>query len=339
MRVHGLPGPMADRRPGPSSSGGGGSAQAALAGLAVLLAVAGVAAAAAAVAVPPRLSLAFLDGTLGVDAFRDEGVCEVWRRNASDPGNPDEDRFRCAFALEFEEHRDGTTLVHQVLRNLDRDRVVRVPGTDPPRLEEWFPVVSSMRGDDAWSYAYEGAREEGAGVFTPPPGARGNVTVGWVTSNGSRDGEPRLQVARTYREEGVETVEGVEAVRWSSFFHRQRVVWHGQEQLRTEEAETWTDPRNGFTLRKDRTTIVEMTPAQLAANEDLPAPPGAEGGEPVKVAEVSYRTTAASTAEHADQIRSYERLMGLVGDGVWIGVALGVGAAVAGGAAVVRARR
>lgn len=294
------------------------------------LVLAGLAAAAVGLhlAASPQPSLEFLDEGLGVGALRDEGDCESWRRNRSDPGNPEERRFRCSFAFEFVEHRMGRTLVHQVLRDLDRGRVVQVPGADPPGIEEWYPVASTSTGPDAWSYAYEGS--EGAGVFTPPPGVRGEVTVGWVTSNGTRDGPPELKVPRTYVEEGVETVEGIEVVRWVSSFHREEVEWHGQEQIRTQTATTWTDPRNGFTLRKERTTVVEMTPAQMAANEGYEAPAGATGGEPVKVAELTYRTRPGATEDRADRVRSFERIVGVAAWGDALGGGLAVGAVGAG---------
>lgn len=290
--------------------------------LAAVLVVAGAAAAALGLLAPPNLSLAQMDRGLGVDAFRDEGSCHVWRRNASDPGNPEERSFRCSFAFVFVEHREGTTLVHQVLRDLDRGQVVRVPGADPPELEEWFPVVSASVGPEAWTYAFPGGAE--AGAFAVPPGARGSVEVGEVTSNGSRTGEPRVLVERTYREAGVETVEGVEAVRWVTSYRREEVVWHGQEQLRTLAATTWSDPRNGILLAKHRSLVVEMTPAMMARNQGYDAPPGVDEGEPVKVAEVTYRTTEESREEHAAQIRDYERLKGLLEDGPALGAVLGL---------------
>lgn len=322
---------MSESPRSPAGSPGSGRLPLALGIAAALLAAVGLAAAGLGVLTPSHLSLAQMDQALGVEAFRDEGSCKVWRRNPSDPGNPEERTFRCSFSFEFVEHRERTTLVHRVLRNLDRDRVVRVPGADPPRIEEWFPVVSAATGPDAWSYAFPGG--EKAGVFTPPPGARGTVEVGVVTSNGSRSGTPRLLVERTYREADVETVEGVEAVRWVASYRREEVVWHGQEQLRSLTSTTWTDPRNGFTLAKRRTVVVEMTPDMMARNRGYTAPPGAEVGEPVKVAEVAYRTTEEAREGHAEDIRSYEGLMGWVERGPAIGAGFGLAAAVLGAAA------
>lgn len=330
------PRPVSDPAPAPRVSPGGRRLRLGLGVLATVLVAAGAAVAVGLVA-PGNLSLAQMDRFLGVGALRDEGHCQVWRRNAGDPGDPEERAFRCSFASEFVEHREGTTLVHQVLRDLDRDRVVRVPGADPPRLEEWFPVVSSSVGPDAWAYAFPGGEE--AGVFSVPPGARGAVEGAEVTSNGSRNGEPRILVERTYREAGVETVEGVEAVRWEASYHREEAVWHGQEQLRTLSSTTWVDPRNGIVLAKHRTQVVEMTPAMMARNQGYEAPPGVDEGEPVKVAEVTYRTTEDAREGHAAQVRDYERLKGLLADGPALGTVLGLAGLGVGAAAVGLGRR
>lgn len=290
-----------------------------------LLATVAVAAAVAAAWLPGAMSLQTLDETLGVPAFEDRGTCELWARNASDPLETVQRTFPCRFAWSFLDHDDGTTRLHEALYDEDRDEVLRIPGLPRGNLEEWYEVRSAMYAGDAYRYTFD----PGAGVFAPPPDRHDRVAVGLVTSGGRPDGAPRLLLVRDLVEVGTGRRGGLDAVHWNATYRRAEIVWHGHEQLRSEQQDLWVDRRTGFVLSNRVRVVVEMTPAQLLRATGVPVP-GDLGGEPLRMVELTYESTPASTADHAAKVRSFHRLMALAWDGPAIALAAGSGAVVAG---------
>lgn len=272
--------------------------------------------------VPQQITLETMDETLGVHGFGDHGTCQLFARNASDPARTIERTFPCEFTWEFVGHCDGTTRLHEALYDREKDRVVRIPGLDNGEMEEWYRVRSHMFHDDAYRYTFDSS----AGVFTPPPGAGGSLTVGLVTSEGRPDGDARLLVRRTIDEQGTATIEGIETVHWNGSYRRHRVQWHGHDQYRTEHADLWIDRDTGFALRSRVHVLVEMTPDQMLRSFDAPLPPDLHGGEPVRVLELTFETTPASTQDHAEQVRRFDRLMLVVFQGHIWGTAVGLAA-------------
>lgn len=286
---------------------------------AAVLAVAAVAFLATATVVPGSVSLGTLEEQLDMTGFADTGTCDLRARNASNPLVEVQRTFPCRFAWTFVSHGDGTTRIHEKLVNLDADRVVRIPGLERGNLEEWFTVRNRLFADDAYRYDFD----PGAGVFTPPPRARDEVDVGFVTSGGRADGSPRLQLIRSFREMGTETVEGVDVVHWNASYRRRPIRWHGYDQLRTEHVDAWIHRPTGLALRNEVHVLVEMTPAQMARVHGIPAP---DGGEPIRTLELTYRTSPASTRDHAAKVQDLRWSLWPVENGLWAGAASGAGA-------------
>lgn len=296
----------------------------ALAAAVMLGAVAGAAVTAWAV-FPSWMGLEAMETRLGVDTFSDAGTCDLFARNASDPLETIDRTFPCRFRWRFVDHGDGTTRLHEALVDLDRDRVVEIPGMENGKLQEWYTVRSRMFADDAYRYTFS----DQAGVFTPPPGARDRVTVGLVTSGGRPDGEPRLLVARSFEEVGVDPKAGIEAVHWNASYRRERITWHGVDQYRSEHADAWIDRDTGFLLENRVRVHVEMTPGQMAKAAGGSGPDDVVGsGEPMTVLRLDYATTEASTEAHAEEVRRFGRLVGLVETGPLIALGAAAGATV-----------
>lgn len=270
------------------------------------------------------MSLETMETSLGVGTFSDTGTCDLFARNASDPLETIDRTFPCRFQWRFVDHTDGATRLHEALIDLERDRVVEIPGMDNGELEEWYTVRSRMFGDDAYRYTFS----DDAGVFTPPPGARDRVTVGLVTSQGRPDGEPRLVLARSFEEVGTDTRAGIETVHWNASYRRERVTWHGVDQYRSEHADAWIDRGTGFLLENRVRVHIEMTPGQMAqaAGGESSGDLGTTG-EPMTVLRLDYETTDESMEAHAEEVRRFGRLLGLVQAGPLIALVAGGGAA------------
>lgn len=271
---------------------------------------------------PPRITLETMDDQLGIHEFSDRGRCELRARNASRPWVTHQRDFPCEFSWKFVGHRQGTTRLHEQLYDVGQKRVVSIPGLERGDLQEWYTVRNRIFAEDAYRYTFS----DEAGAFSPPPGARDRVTLGLVESGGRPDGDPQLLVARTFEERGVDERAGLDAVHWNSSYRRARIQWHGYDQLRTEHVDAWVDRPTGFVLDNRVHVVIEVTPDQLARTSGAPLPPDLHGGEPVKVLELSFATTADSMQAHAEQIRRFHLLMGILFNGHLVGAAAGIGA-------------
>lgn len=284
-----------------------GLAQASLFALAVL---AGVGAAVGTVApdlADDAMTMATMSDWMGEDRYQDRGTCDFHAVNMSNPTDEIERDFACSFYWDWSLYQDGDAYVHEVLYDLEEDEIFQVPEMERGRMHEFYHVDGHMLTEDALTFQ---RADPEAGVLMPPPGARGNVSMGWVESGGERGGHERLVLARDLQEVGTQQVDGLEAVRWNSTVEREPVTWHGYEAYMTEHVTLVNDPETAWVLEMRRHVLVEMTPAQMADAFGQP-PPSALGdpGGPEPVMELTYRTSAAAIDDHADKAREFQRMM------------------------------
>lgn len=279
-----------------------------------LLGVGAIAGAVAPSIAPDLMTMETMADWMEVDRYQDRGTCDVWVTNMSNPTERIERDFACSFFWDWSLYQDGEAYVHEALYDLEKEQVFEVPNMARGNLEEFYHVDGHMLTRDALTFQADGV--SGAGVLMPPPGARDNVTMGWVASGGERGGEQRLIAARDLQEVGTQQVEGLEAVAWNSTVDRERVTWHGYDVYMTEHVDMLSDPKTGWVLEMQRHVVVEMTPSQMAAASGNPLPPAFEGtGEPERVMELTYRTSAGAIDDHAAQAKEFRRMMWPIEDG------------------------
>ncbi len=253
------------------------------------------------------MTMATMNDVMDVDRYQDRGTCDFWARNMSNPTDEIDRDFACSFYWDWSLYQEGDAYVHEVLYDLEKDEIFQVPEMDRGRMHEFYHVDGHMLTEDALTFQNAGPD---AGVLMPPPGARDNVSMGWVESGGERGGEERLVLPRDLQEVGTSTIDGIEAVHWNSTVERELVTWHGYEAYMTEHVDLVNDPKTAWVLEMKRHVLVEMTPAQMADafGQPLPAALG-DPGEPMPVMELTYRTSAGAISGHADKSHEFRRMM------------------------------
>lgn len=252
---------------------------------------------------PHAMTMGTMDAMMGVDRYQDRGRCDFWVVNMSFPAERIEREFPCGFHWDWSTRDDRGAYIQEALLDHERGAIFEVPNMERGRMEEWYHVDGHMLTDDALAFT----TVDGAGVLMPPPGSSGNLTIGWVESNGTQDGEERLVHARNATEDGSATIRGIDTVRWTSSFRREPATWHGYDVHLSERVAMWSDPKTGWILKMHRHVVVEMTPSQMAAAAGHDAP--STGSDPRPVMELDYRSVPEGVDRHVDQDRTFRAMM------------------------------
>ncbi len=272
---------------------------------------------------PSVMTMGTMSDHMGVDRYEDGGWCSFWMMNQSNPLETIERSFPCGFFWDWSITQDGVPYVREALMDHEQGRVFEAPGLERGRMEAFYHVNGEMLTEDALEFQVS----EEAGVLMPPPGARGEVTMGWVASGAERGGQERLIFPRTLEETGTVSVGGIDAVRWNSSFEQERVTWHGHDVHLTEHVDMVNDPKTGWVLEMRRHVIVAMTPSQMMDAFGLPAIGlGASQGDPMPVMGLEYETRPEAIPGHVDQAKAFQRMMWPIENGEDLdGVAAGLG--------------
>ncbi len=254
---------------------------------------------------PDLMTMETMEELFGTNRYEDRGTCDFWVVNMTQPNERIERDFACSFYWDWSLYQGGNAYVHEALVDLEQGEVFRVPHMDRGNMEEWYHVDGHMLTDNA--LAFTNTTGGDAGVLMPPPGARGELTMGWVSSGGIYGGPEQLIVARPLIEQGNETIEGLETIQWESHVDRARVSWHGYDVYLSEDVSLASDPKTGWVLEMYRHVLVEMTPGQMAEAFGLPLPADPGGLEPIM--ELTYQTTPGAIGQHAEENRGFRSLM------------------------------
>lgn len=254
---------------------------------------------------PSAMTMETMDDLLGVSRYEDTATCEFWVINMTNPTERIERDFACGFYWDWSVHENQTAYVHEVLLDRDRRQIFQVPHMDRGRMEEWYHVDAHMLTEDALSFTEAG---EGAGVLMPPPGAEGELTMGWVSSGGQKHAPEHLVHGRQLQQTGTKTIDGITTRVWESSFERVETTWHGYDIHLSEEVSLASDPRTGWILEMERHVLVEMTATQMAKAFGFQLPIE-DRGEPQAIMELDYRSTDQARAQHVEENRFFGDLV------------------------------
>jgi hypothetical protein len=273
-----------------------------------LAAVAGTGATSGAIApttAPDVRTMDTMAERMDIERYQDEGRCDLWVTNMSNPSQRIEREFDCSLYWDWSLRQNGTAYVHEVLYDRAEDQVFEVPNMQRGVMQEFDEVSGHMLTEDALSFTADTHRDPG--VLMPPPGANGSVAMGWVESGGERGAPQKLVVARDLQEFDTHQVEGLEVVHWNSTVDRVTTEWHGYEMVLTEHVDMLSDPKTGWVLEMTRHVRVEMTPRQMAAAFGTEVP--VDQGEARPVMELTCTSKPGAIVDHAGQAQRFRQMM------------------------------
>lgn len=254
--------------------------------------------------------------------WEDEGNIYYWERNTF--FFPDELRFKIPAWIAgllikrepIEETFVGKEVIHVTKFNKHENKAVIHDAlydengeifsvlNDQEEVSEWYEIDTHLK-----SLEYVNVEAGHMGI----PSNIGNqnvIRVGWVESNGQKDGGENVVLVREMRKIKTGYIDGLELAVWQSDVSNTPIVWHGDSYICDETLRLTVNPKTGYIVNVYRHLVLS---ARLSQFIELYEPESLnnrfvkrylKASDPIgEGAELIYETTSKSQARHIEETK------------------------------------
>ncbi len=206
-------------------------------------------------------------------------------------------------------HEDQTALIHDALYN-ERGEVFRVINKNDV-VNEWYEINPKL-----YDLKYVNVEGGHMGIPSDTKENLNEVRVGWVESNGTRNGEENVVLIRDMKKIKTGHIKGVEVSVWQSEIFNTQITWHGELYICDETLRLTVHPKTGYVVHVYRHLMLYGRLSQFFQiyNPELLDSWLIErylkNNNPIgEAAELIYETTDDSLNAHIDEIKGIESQM------------------------------
>jgi len=257
--------------------------------------------------------------------WEDEGDVYYWEKNSVI--STDERVFKLPYRIErliskqqpIEKNFKGKEMIYvsEINKELDRAIINDVVYDDTGEI---FSVINGRERISEW-YAVD-ARLSSLEYFNVDAGRMGipsdskekiSVRVGWVESDGVKDGRENIVLIREMEKIRTGIIDGIELSVWESNIYNQKVTWHGESYICDETLRLTVEPRTGYVVHVYRHLVFS---AHLSQFIDIYHPEITSyrfvsrfisSYDPIgEAAELIYETTEESQSKHIAEIKNID---------------------------------
>lgn len=204
------------------------------------------------------------------------------------------------------DHHEKKAIINDVMYD-DKGEIFRVIN-EQEKISEWYGINTQLTSLEYYNVD--------AGRMGIPANSKGvnSVRVGWVGSNGEREGRENIVLIRDMKKIRTGFIDGVEFCVWESIIYNKPITWHGESYICDETLRLIVEPRTGYVIYVYRHLVLS---AHLSRFIDIYHPDLAarhpfldrflKSYNPIgEAAELIYETTDESRDKHIAEVKGLD---------------------------------
>ncbi|UCD14207.1 MAG: hypothetical protein JSW60_01995 [Thermoplasmatales archaeon] len=203
------------------------------------------------------------------------------------------------------EEDEKKAIIHEALYDDKGEVLTVINGRE--KVSEWYGVDTRLSSLEYFNVD--------AGRMGIPSNHNGmnSIRVGWVESNGEKEGRENIVVIRDMKKIRTGFIEGIEFYVWESNIYNRQITWHGEPYICDETLRLTVEPRTGYVIHVYRHLVLS---AHLSQFIEIYHPDITRfrylnrflnSYDPIgEAAELIYETTEDSQAKHIAEVKALD---------------------------------
>ncbi|MFW6121587.1 MAG: hypothetical protein ACOC80_11910 [Petrotogales bacterium] len=205
------------------------------------------------------------------------------------------------YVTQFDRH-EKRAIIHDVLYDNKGEVLAVINGRE--KVSEWY-------GIDGHLSSLEYFNVDGGRMGIPSDSKRfDSVRIGWVESNGEKEGRENVVLIRNMEKTRIGVIDGIEVSVWESNIYNRPITWHGEPYICDETLRLIVEPKTGYVIHVYRHLVLSAHLSQFIeiyhpditsfrfVNRFL------KSYDPIgEAAELIYETTEESQAKHIAEVK------------------------------------
>lgn len=203
------------------------------------------------------------------------------------------------------DHQEKQAIINDVMYD-DKGEIFSVINGQE-KISEWYGVNTHLKSLEYYNVD--------AGRMGIPANSKNlnHIRVGWVESNGEREGTENIVLIRDMKRIRTGYLNGVEFCVWESIIYNKPITWHGESYICDETLRLIVEPRTGYIISVYRHLILS---AHLSRFFEIYYPEYTQNKvidrlikiyDPIgEAAELIYETTEESRDKHIAEVKGLD---------------------------------
>lgn len=200
---------------------------------------------------------------------------------------------------------EKTAIIHDVIYD-DKGDVLSVIN-EQEKVSEWYGIDTQLS-------SLEYINVDAGRMGIPSNSKKANsIRVGWVESNGEKDGRENIVLIRNMEKIRTGFIDGIEFCVWESNIYNQPITWHGEQYICDETLRLTVEPRTGYIIYVYRHLMLSAHLSQFIEmyHPDIErfrfVSRFLKSYNPIgEAAELIYETTEESRAKHIAEVKALD---------------------------------
>ncbi len=199
----------------------------------------------------------------------------------------------------------NTAIINDVLYDDKGEIFTVINGRE--RISEWYGVDARLTSLEYFNV------DAGRMGIPSESNEKSSYKIGWVESNGIKEGRESVVLIRTMEKIRTGIIDGIKFDVWESNIYNKQVTWHDEQYICDETLRLTVEPRTGYVVHVYRNLVFS---AHLSQFIDIYHPEimnyrfvnrFINSYDPIgEAAELFYETTEKSQSRHIDEIKNMD---------------------------------